>query len=570
MVKSFISTSGSSAHVTGAETGPFARPRTEYAAAIVRSHAVVVKCSNVSRVKEPRLPDTSAFFGRTIDLAPTRIPQRPGLYKRISEDRTGQEAGVTRQDEDGDLLRERMGWAPFARRYSENDTSAYRKKKVRLVDGRVAFRVIRPEFRQMLDDLEREIIDGIIVYDMDRLARQPRDLEDLIDWVEYMRVPVKPVTGEIDLMTSGGRMMARFLVSVALKSSEDTSRRQARAAVQHAQQGKVMRGGPRRYGWEFDAQTVVLSEGKILREVVERIKRGEALTSIALDLQNREIPTVGGKQWTRTALNSVLRNPRLGGIRPYTGVFHEKPPKVNEWWLRGVRVDGEWVRGDWTPILTVDEWIELQNALDGGRGRGANQHDLKQPAPTGRRHLLSGLCICGKCETRMVGRTVRGLRMYGCRPKDLGGCNGVSRNMTKVDRLVIALAIDYLQNLSAPKRRKPDRVSGAVEVARLEARKESLRTAFSAERINEDDFYATMAHLNARIETAKTVGENFDNVRQMPARSIRTQDLQSPSVATERKRLILGEIIDRITIRPSSRGPHFVPDDIEVVWREAQ
>jgi DNA invertase Pin-like site-specific DNA recombinase len=37
----------------------------------------------------------------------------------------------------------------------------------------------------MLDDLEVGLIDGIVFYDMDRLARQPRDLEDLIDWVEY-------------------------------------------------------------------------------------------------------------------------------------------------------------------------------------------------------------------------------------------------------------------------------------------------------------------------------------------------------------------------------------------------
>ena len=201
----------------------------------------------------------------------------------------------------------------------------------------------------MLDDLEVGLIDGIVFYDMDRLARQPRDLEDLIDWVEYKKVPVKPVTGDIDLMTSGGRMLARMLVSVALKSSEDTSRRQARAAVQHAQQGRVVRGGPRRFGWEIDGQTLVPAEAVLLREVATRVEVGESLTTIALDFQRREIPTVGGKKWTRTALNNILRNPRLGGIRAYTGVFHESQPKVNEWWLRAVRYDGEWVRGDWSP-----------------------------------------------------------------------------------------------------------------------------------------------------------------------------------------------------------------------------
>ena len=39
IVKSSIATSGSSSHVTGADTGPVGLPLTEYAAAIVRSFA---------------------------------------------------------------------------------------------------------------------------------------------------------------------------------------------------------------------------------------------------------------------------------------------------------------------------------------------------------------------------------------------------------------------------------------------------------------------------------------------------------------------------------------------------
>lgn len=517
---------------------------------------------------DQRLLESSPFFLRTIDLAPAHVPERPGLYKRISYDKLGLAEGVARQDEDCELLRERMGWGPFTRRYDENDTSAYRKKKVRLADGRVAFRVIRPAFRQMLDDLEAGHIDGIVFYDMDRLARQPRDLEDLIDWVEYKKVPVKPVTGDIDLMTSGGRMLARMLVSVALKSSEDTSRRQARAAVQHAQQGKVVRGGPRRFGWESDGQTLVPSEAGLLREAAGRVENGESLTAVALDFQRRAIPTVGGKKWTRTALTNILRNPRLGGIRAYTGVFHENRPKVNEWWLRAVRYDGEWVRGDWTSVLTVDEWILLQNTLDVGTGRGAK--NVKTPAATGRKHLLSGLCICGKCETRMVGRMVRGMRMYGCRPKDLGGCNGVSRNADKVDRLVIALAIDYLKRENVrPRRSGAERAVKAGDLERLQARKAGLRTAFSSGQISDEDFYATLAELNGRIEAARAAGAVDENVRQLPSRETQIAELESSTVSNDRKRLILSEIIERITIRPSSRGPHFNPDDIDVIWHES-
>ena len=151
---------------------------------------------------------------------------------RISEDewvkdpKTGEmrlsEKGITRQKEDitelaGPLGGEIVEW------YPENDTSAYKKRRIRLPNGRSVWRVYRPEFRRMLADYEDGKIDGIIFYDIDRLARQPRDLEDLIDLVEYYKRPVETVTGNIDLRTSNGRAMARVLVAMANKSSEDTA-----------------------------------------------------------------------------------------------------------------------------------------------------------------------------------------------------------------------------------------------------------------------------------------------------------------------------------------------------------
>ena len=79
--------------------------------------------------------------------------------------------------------------------YPENDTTAFKKKRIRMPNGRSVWRVIRPEFREMLEDYEDGKIDGVIFYDIDRLARQPRDLEDLIDLVEYYKRPVETVPG---------------------------------------------------------------------------------------------------------------------------------------------------------------------------------------------------------------------------------------------------------------------------------------------------------------------------------------------------------------------------------------
>ena len=49
---------------------------------------------------------------------------RAAVYTRISQDATGQRAGVTRQLEDCEALADRLGWE-VTHRYGDNDLSAY-------------------------------------------------------------------------------------------------------------------------------------------------------------------------------------------------------------------------------------------------------------------------------------------------------------------------------------------------------------------------------------------------------------------------------------------------------------
>ncbi|MGX7761304.1 hypothetical protein ACWQ06_21950 [Streptomyces angustmyceticus] len=60
----------------------------------------------------------------------------------------------------------------------------------------------------------------MIFYDLDRLVRQPRDLEDLIDIVEYVKRPVTGATGgRMNLINDSDRHMARMMCVMALKST---------------------------------------------------------------------------------------------------------------------------------------------------------------------------------------------------------------------------------------------------------------------------------------------------------------------------------------------------------------
>jgi hypothetical protein len=120
---------------------------------------------------------------------------------------------------------ERRG-GTYVHTYEEPNTSAYKRRAVRQPDGRTVYRVVRPVFEAALTDLKRgkapngQRLDGLVVYDIDRLTRDPRNLEDAIEVVEHFGKPIIDITGSLDLLTDNGRTMARVIVATANKSSE--------------------------------------------------------------------------------------------------------------------------------------------------------------------------------------------------------------------------------------------------------------------------------------------------------------------------------------------------------------
>jgi site-specific DNA recombinase len=108
---------------------------------------------------------------------------RIGGYCRVSEDDEGKGLAVTRQAQDIRKLVDRNGHV-LAGMYTDNSVSAYRD-------------VVRPEFEHLLADLASGLIEGVAVWDCDRLARRPKDLERLIDLFDtHPLVFTCPVPGD--------------------------------------------------------------------------------------------------------------------------------------------------------------------------------------------------------------------------------------------------------------------------------------------------------------------------------------------------------------------------------------
>ncbi|GES32537.1 hypothetical protein San01_50240 [Streptomyces angustmyceticus] len=329
-------------------------------------------------------------------------PKRPGAYLRLSSDRFGLEAGVDRQPEDAEDSRSRLRWGPFAKIYRENDTSAFKKRKVVKPDGAIDWMVLRPEFRQLLADLTHGVIDGVIFYDLDRLVRQPRDLEHLIDIVEYVKRPVTGATGgRMNLINDSDRHMARMMCVMALKSSEDTARRVARRHLSAAQNGIAQ--GRIAYGWvrkgEHKGQ-LVPDETDVVVRIFQDFISGESAYSIAKAFNAEGIKPPSARTWSSTMIAKMLRNPRYAGMVSYSGKHRLQAATAGDGWSLVLFDDeGRPLLGTWEPIVAPKLWSQVQFESAAGRigarrsaGRAEEGSTCPGPRASCSRSLTPGVC----------------------------------------------------------------------------------------------------------------------------------------------------------------------------------
>jgi DNA invertase Pin-like site-specific DNA recombinase len=274
---------------------------------------------------------------------PTEQPKRAAIYTRISRDKTGKKAGVKRQRQDCEALAASLGWEVVAR-FSDNDISAYSGKR-------------RPGFEHLPDAIQTGAVDAVLCWHTDRLHRSMKDLERFIEIADAAALSIKTVTsGEIDLSTSAGRLVARILGDVACQESEHHGERRVRACVQKARRGRWETAN-RPFGYTMKGKPKE-PEAQAIRDAVDDVWEGKSIQQVAREWNAAGLPTtragskhkVGGRTytvagtWSAPRVRRVLVNPRYAGLKVHRGAVAEKEKD-------GVRTR---VKGKWTALIDVD------------------------------------------------------------------------------------------------------------------------------------------------------------------------------------------------------------------------
>jgi DNA invertase Pin-like site-specific DNA recombinase len=411
-------------------------------------------------------------------------PRNAALLVRISEDRGGEAAGVGRQEADARAMAARLGWT-VGEVFTENDTSAYKRRKVTLPDGTTALRELRPEFRRLLDLIGSGQVDGLIAYHLDRVARDPRDLEDLIDVVERTGIPVESVTGSLRLASDADITMARIGVAIANQSSRDSSRRIRRKHQELAEQGRYAGGGARRYGYERDGVTVRETEAETIRWCAARVLEGATVASLVRELDRQGVRPVKAAKWSTKTLHDILRSPRVAGLRVHRG-----------------EVAGP---AEWPAILDRETWEAVVATLH-ARGRGTAKPSL--------RRWLNGVLFCGLCghplSASYTSPKARQVYRYWCNTHRDDGCGRIAISGPGVEEEVTRQVLEYLARpdvLQALSGATSEQSSSAArrEIAEDEQQLRDLSRMWAEKVITLDEYATARKIIEGRIEAARAV-----------------------------------------------------------------
>lgn len=464
--------------------------------------------------------------------------------------------------------------------YEEPATSAYKRKRVRLPDGRMAYRVVRPVFEGALEDLKRgrtpdgQPVDGLIVYDIDRLTRDNRHLEDCIEVVEHFGRPIIDITGTLDLLTDNGRTVARIVVATYNKQSADTARRVKRKHRALEQAG-IPTGGRRPFGWQHDKRTLEPAEAELIRDGARRLLDGAPINAVVADWNRRGMPTPLGKVWQPIKVKNVFRNPRICGIRsrnvrdfhPETGKEHLHIEIVRD-------ADGKPVIGQFEPILSVADWEAVIAVLGANavHGRGKNA----------RTYLLTGTMRCGKpeCGSRLRASKALasrsktpGLFYYSCESKSKGGCGGLSIPGQKTDEYITEAVIAKYEREASQRTHEtaaePQPWPREAELAQVQQNLKDLTDAWRARppQISGSRYFALLAELEP--EEQALLAEREAWLASQYATDMPVGDLRErwPGLTLAEKRAYIEQALTAVLVAPANHKTRWNPDRLQLIWR---
>jgi site-specific DNA recombinase len=270
----------------------------------------------------------------------------------------------------------------------------------------------RPEFSQLLDNVQEGIITHIYSYDQSRLERNPQVRFALKKLLKENDTKLYTETGEVDLNDDELEMLGDIVSIMNSYYVRITTKKIKSVIKRNVSSGKIH--GLPAYGYTKDEnRTMVINkeEAKIVKLIYKLSFEGKGQRWIAQYLYEQKIPTRYQKinhtykttnqftketelkkgqqaKWAHSVVHGIVKNPTYKGVRKFMGETYDCPI-----------------------IIEPKLWEKVQENL-----KKNAKHTGKK---TNHKYLLNNVLFCGRCGRRYLGRATnnRSSNPYQCSSK---------------------------------------------------------------------------------------------------------------------------------------------------------
>lgn len=375
--------------------------------------------------------------------------KRAIIYARVSSDIQRENYSIPAQVRACKEYIEEKGWALVGDQYvdsetgfdvpqSENAIPAY-------VDDYTSREISRPSLDASFDYLESQGFDCLVVYDIDRLARDPYYRQTIEREAQAHGATVYYVRGNYE-DTPEGEVRKDLEATFAKWENAKRVERSKRGKREKARRGLFVTGRPP-YGYIIDHDAtgglaVHEEQADIVRWIFEMYVHDHcSIRAITRTLTEINLPSPMGKaHWNTATVSAMLSN------STYNGLFHYNKSKYKSLTQKSVPRDKqEWIPIQVTPI--VEQWM-FEAAQE------KKKQNLKRVRRQSRHfYLLGGMVVCAHCGRPYSSQWQLKKRSgheyeYKCyrHRKVSGHCTNTEISERKLGRQVWAKLVELLLN----------------------------------------------------------------------------------------------------------------------------
>ncbi|WP_317327331.1 recombinase family protein [Turicibacter sanguinis] len=360
-------------------------------------------------------------------------------------------------------------------------------------DGYSAKDLNRPQAIQLFKDIEDKKIDTVVVYKLDRLTRNVKNLYELMDLFDKNDCKLISLTESLDTSSASGRFFITMLGAMAQWERETIGERTFVGMKEAIKAGKVNGRVPFGYRKVDGKFTIYEQEAEMVRIMFDKYNRGIGVDTIIKDFQKDGLIPLD-KPWDATKVFRILESRAY--IGDFVVTFRDGEVNIN--------------KGVFPPIISNELFSSTNEMLQ----RKKRLHVRAK----GTARLFSGVLTCSKCGGDIFGENPNGLR-YKCKNKfNLNGCSCGTFKEEELEKEFLLYVTDIMNSInnecfgkSKSKSVNTSKIKLAKELDRIKNIKLKNHTAFENDLISLEDYKKRIHELNEQeLEITALMGKVTD------------------------------------------------------------